>query len=295
MVDRNLLKELKLRIKLIENPPRRALSSKFPVLKRPIIFTRRILRNWGNFLDSSIVRKRSTEFYSNVWARHQSVLIRKLGNSDLRLQKNKIINLKRAIEKLNGIIIPSGKTFSLWYLIGQPSKRRGYVEGMLLAQGRVVEGVGGGLCQLANFLFWIMMHVDVEVVERYHHSYDVFPDSGRVLPFGSGATVLYNFVDLKIKNVSNHPIQLKMWLTDKYLKGQLLSDSVAPKKFHVFEKNHYFIKKGRRFYRYNEIWRETLVLGRIVKEERIVTNLAPVLYDINEEYIAQNNYRLIKI
>ncbi len=293
MIDKNLKKEIALRIKLIERPGRIALSTRYPLLKVPIIFTRRFIRNWQNFFNSRIVRQHSKKFFPNIVARHQSVLIRTLGNSDLRLQKNKVVNLKLSTQKLNGAIIPPGKTFSLWYYVGNPTRRRGYVDGMLLASGKVVEGVGGGLCQLANFMFWIMMHADVEVVERYHHSHDVFPDSGRVLPFGSGATIMYNFVDLKLKNISNHPLQIKIWVGAKYLKGQILSDTKPAKKFHVYERNHCFVKKGKQYYRYNEIWRDTLVLGRLAKSEKIVTNLAPVLYEMSKNYIKENNFKII--
>ena len=49
-----------------------------------------------------------------------------------------------------------------------------------------------------------------------------FPDSGRVLPFGSGATCFYNFLDLKVKTFCA-PLQIKI-MTDTHLKGQLLSE-----------------------------------------------------------------------
>ena len=176
------------------------------------------------------------------------MLRRKLGDSDPRLQEQKITNLKQAVKNLNGVVILPGKFFSLWSIVGEPSAKNGYVNGMLLSGGKVIEGMGGGLCQLSNFLFWIFLHVPSEVVQRYHHSIDVFPDSGRVLPFGSGATILYNFIDLKIKNISDQPLQLKMWITDKHLKGQLLVPKRIESKFHVFEKNHTFIKKDNKYF-----------------------------------------------
>ncbi len=83
---------------------------------------------------------------------HKSVLIRKLGNSDVRLQQQKIKNLSLAVSTIHRVLIKPGETFSFWNLIGEPLARRGYVEGMLLSQGEVIAGVGGGLCQLANLL-----------------------------------------------------------------------------------------------------------------------------------------------
>jgi len=78
--------------------------------------------------------------------KHQSVLVRKLGDSDLTMQYNKVENLKIAIDKLNGIIIKPGETFSFCYLVGCATRRKGYLDGMLLLNGEARAGVGGGLC-----------------------------------------------------------------------------------------------------------------------------------------------------
>ena len=62
------------------------------------------------------------------------------------------------------------------------------MEGMILRNGRVASGVGGGLCQMTNLLYWMTLHTPLTVTERWRHGYDVFPDSNRTQPFGSGAT-----------------------------------------------------------------------------------------------------------
>jgi vancomycin resistance protein VanW len=284
--------------KLIENyktPKREALTKKYPKFKKPIIFVRRFIQNIQNFFNFHIKYSRKKHFFNCVVARHQSVLRRKLGDSNPRLQEQKIQNLKQAIKRLNGVVIKPGDIFSFWQIIGNPTYKKGYVNGMLLSNGEVIEGLGGGLCQLSNFLYWIFLHTPTETVERYHHSKDVFPDSGRVLPFGSGATVLYNFVDLKIKNTSNEPLQLKIWLTDKHLKGKILAPKILPKKFHIFEKNHLFAKKDGEYFRYNEIFRETKINGKIIKTEKITENFAPVLYKVTPEYLQENSFKVLDL
>ena len=229
-----------------------------------------------------------------VVTRHSSPLYRKLGGSDAvieKLQINKVRNLTCAIAKLDGIVIPPGKTFSFWHQVGSVSAKKGYVEGIVLSNGEVGEAIGGGLCQLSNFIFWIFLHCDVAIVERYHHSVDVFPDSGRTIPFGAGATIFSNYIDLQIKNTSPYPFQIKIGLTDTQLKGSILSTNRSEKKFHLYEVNHYFLKcsstsiSDTTYFRYNEIWRDTLVDGIKVKEEKIVENFAPVKYEINEKLI----------
>jgi len=286
-------KEIAERIHNYENPKRIALSRKYPFLKKPIIFLRHLFRDIQNFFDFSIRYERKNDFFDCIVARHQSVLRRRLGDSSPKLQEQKIINLKQAIQRLNGIVIQPNHVFSLWKIIGKPKYENGYVDGMLLSNGKVIEGIGGGLCQLSNFLYWIFLHAPIETVERYHHSMDVFPDSGRTLPFGGGATILYNFVDLKVKNISTYPFQLKIWLTDNHLKGQILSPRPIPQKFHIFEKNHFFIKRGKRYFRYNEIYKEIKIGGQVEKIEKITTNFAPVLYQVTEEYLQKNNFKVL--
>jgi len=278
-----------------ENPRRTALSKRFPMFKGLIIFLRRSFRKLQNILDFRIRYYRRKKLFLYTIARHQSVLKRKLGNSDPRLQDNKIKNIEKAVAKLNGVVIPPGKVFSFWEVVGKPTYWKGYVDGMLLSGDDILEGIEGGLCQVSNFLFWILLHAETEVVERYHHARDIFPDSGRVLPFASGATILYNFIDLKLKNTSPHPIQIHIWLTDTHLKGKIVSNHPARFKFSIKEKKHHFIKKGKKWFRFNEIWREKKKEGKILKTEKVVTNFAPVIYKVSEKKLKEQEYEIIRV
>ncbi|MFA6994756.1 MAG: VanW family protein, partial [Candidatus Paceibacterota bacterium] len=159
---------------------------------------------------------------------HQTILKRKLRHVDMWMQENKINNLKIAIKQLDKLVIEPGQTFSYWRQIGMPTKRKGYLEGMILINGRVISGVGGGLCQLSNLLYWLTLHTPLTVVERWRHDYDVFPDANRSQPFGSGATCSYPNIDLQIKNNTEQKFQLQLALTDEYLQGKWLSDQPIP-------------------------------------------------------------------
>lgn len=222
---------------------------------------------------------------------HKSLLLRKLGNSDMALQHNKVVNLKIAIKKIDGIIIKPGETFSFWKLVGLPTKRKGYVEGMLLSRGKVMVGIGGGLCQLANLLHWMVLHSPLTITERYHHGFDPFPDNGRVLPFGSGATVFYNYVDYQFTNNTPCSFQIKLWLTDKHLKGELLCDHELSHSYHILEKNHQFIKQDNKLYRSNEIWRDVIDkrTGNIKHSEHVTSNFAEVKYPLDEEITSRSS------
>lgn len=213
--------------------------------------------------------------------RHSSLLIRKLGDTDPQLQHNKIINLRIAAEHLTDVIIAPGEQFSFCRLIGKPTRKRGFVDGLQLSRGKAISGIGGGICQLANLIHWLVLHSPLTIIERSQHSYDPFPDEGRVIPFGTGASIFYNYIDYQFRNDTEHHFQLRVWLTEKTLEGELRCDHDLPHKYRVKEKNHAFFKIGERFYRSNEIWKyKTLKCRSEIEEETLITkNFAVVKYE----------------
>ena len=92
---------------------------------------------------------------------------------------------------------------------------------------------------------------------------------------------MYNYRDLRLKNNTNQIFQLKLWLDDKCLNGDLRSDKEMNVKYHVYEKNHFFEQKEKDYFRSNELWREVKNKGRgaiDLKDEFIVRNYAEVKY-----------------
>jgi vancomycin resistance protein VanW len=254
------------------------------------------LRVWQKRLFRQIAWHCSSKRYARLVAgadrlpfrylKHTSKLIRKLGNSDLALQHNKVINLKLAVAAIDGLIIAPGEHFSFCRLVGRPTRKRGYVEGMELSFGEARSGIGGGICQLSNLIHWMAIHSPLVVVERSNHSFDPFPDEGRVLPFGSGAAIFYNYVDLVLHNPTDRSFQLKLNVGETQLEGELLCDQVREHRYHVFQKGHRFVREGERVYRENEIWREVREkgqVGELVERGRLYRNRVVVKYEVGEE------------
>ena len=290
MMNDSLKREIIRRVNNYESPKRIAFSSKYPVLKRPIIFLRCVIKHIQNRLFHNIQTKKGNDFFEYIITSHETELKRTSADVNLRLQENKIYNIKNAVERLNGALIRRGKTFSFWSAVGKPSYKNGYVDGRVYSVGKIVEGVGGGLCQLSTFLYWLFLGAPVKIVERYPHSIDVNPNPRQNISARGGATVLYNFMDLKIKNEFDHPLQLKIWLTGSLLKAEILSTGDTREKIAVFEKNHCFIKKGGRVYQYNEIHREEKTDGGTVKSEKMAANFAEVLYNVTDDYVERNGF-----
>jgi len=210
---------------------------------------------------------------------HQTPLLRKLPKVEMWLQHNKVDNLKTAVKKIDGVVVRPGETFSYWRLIGKPTARKGYKPGMVLVSGKYTSGTGGGLCQLSNLIYWMTLHTPLTVVERWRHSYDVFPDVNRTQPFGSGATCSYNYIDLQIRNDTRQLFCLHVFLTDEFLVGEWKSDKPVQQKYEVYEKDHLITHEPWGGYvRHNRIYRRVLEGEKVIREEPVTENHAIMMY-----------------
>jgi vancomycin resistance protein VanW len=282
---------------------KRPLSKHYPILKSPIQRLKIIHKNL-EYLKPSYNLKQNQNLQLPIFRvkKHKSVLRRKLGDSNPKLQEQKVKNLAIATEKFNGLVIKPNQIFSFWKNLGEPKYSRGFTDGMILDNGKVIVGLGGGLCQMANLLYWLFLHTPLEVKEHHHHLLDIFPDSGRVLPFGSGAGVLYNYGDLQFANKTENSFYLKVCLDDKFLHGEIYTiNQELEITYKIIEREHFFYKQEdeNKIYRTNKIYRLTRqkLGGRLLKEELITYNNSEVLYEIDEEKMAQLNtfYKLKQI
>ncbi len=261
---------------------RKLLSQRHPILYFLAVWVRRIKRQieW-KFDNKKYAKSKNSEKLQYRIKKHQSVLLKKLGESDMQLQINKVTNLNIAAKKINNILIKPGETFSYCKTVGLPTKRKGYLLGMELSFGEAKAGIGGGLCQISNLIHWLILHSPLTVTERHHHSFDPFPDDGRVLPFGSGATIFYNYLDYQFTNNTEDTYQINLWFSEKCLEGELRINRELDVAYHVIEKDHKFLKIKNEYYRKNEIWREKILKfqsGKVIGEELITKNFARVTY-----------------
>lgn len=243
--------------------------------KEYFILKRRI--NWI-FGDAVWATSKENILYENLLFQHKSMILRPLKDVDMYLQENKRKNLELAISHIDKIIIKPQETFSIWKLVGRPTKRKGYLNGLVLNQGKIAKDTGGGLCQLGNLLFWIFAHSPLLVTERYRHGFDVFPDVNRKVPFGAGATLSYNYIDLQVKNETSSSFQINLWLDETHLNGKLLSAEKIRKTFKIEERNHLIKQQPWGGYsRHNQIVQIEEEDG-VKSEKLLVENHAIMMY-----------------
>lgn len=225
-------------------------------------------------------KERRQDSLPYLQASHKTPLLRHLRGEDMELQRNKVVNLRLAAAKLDGVLLRPGETLSYWRLIGKPSARRGYLPGMVLFLGRIGSDVGGGLCQLSNLIFWMTLHTDLTVVERYRHSHDVFPDAQRTQPFGTGATCAYPHRDLMLRNDTQETYQLRLRVGKKNLEGEWLATAPPVHRFEIQERDARMDQAAWGGYvRHNAIWRRVFDRdGRFLEDQPLFTNDAIMMY-----------------
>ena len=214
--------------------------------------------------------------------KHNSLIRRRLGNVDLQLQENKAVNLSIAAPKVNKIVIRPGEIFSFWQLVGAPSEKNGYKTGLTIASGKPSKDIGGGMCQFTNLIHWMILHSSLDIVEHHHHDgVDLFPDFNRVVPFGTGTSILYNYKDYRFKNNTNRHFQLVVYTTDEYLCGELRTTEPLEHSYHIKAEEEFFSREDGIVYRNGKVYRSVIDknTGNVIDKKLIKTNHAQVMYD----------------
>ena len=183
--------------------------------------------------------------------------------------------------KINGIVIHPGEVFSFWHTLGEATEKKGYKEGLVISSGKMISGIGGGLCQMANMIHWLVLNSPLTVTELHHHSDALFPDERRRVPFGTGTSVCYNNIDYRFRNTTDQNVQILVWVEDGELCGELRSEKPFPNRYKLVEENNHFRKEGDTFYRISQVYR--LVIDREtnqeIDKELILDNHSKVMYD----------------
>lgn len=112
-------------------------------------------------------------------------------------------NLRLAAEKINGTVLMPGETFSYNTVVGERTIAAGYKEAAMYQNGEVVDGLGGGICQISTTLYNAVLYSNLEIVERRNHQFvPSYASAGR------DATVVYGSIDFRFKNTRNYPVKI---------------------------------------------------------------------------------------
>ena len=115
-------------------------------------------------------------------------------------------NVINGASKINGTVVYPGETLSVGTQMGPSTRENGYVEAGAYENGKVVQSLGGGICQVSTTLYNAVIRAEMEVVERYEHSMIV----GYVKP-SEDAAIADGVKDFKFKNTLDYPVYLEMY------------------------------------------------------------------------------------
>lgn len=121
-------------------------------------------------------------------------------------------NLKLACKALNGVVLQPGETLSYNATLGQRTEEAGYQQAPAYSGTRLIDTLGGGICQVSSTLYLASLYAELETVERVSHGYPA-----AYMPVGLDATVNWESPDLKIRNCTDFPIKLVAETDDDFV------------------------------------------------------------------------------
>jgi len=122
---------------------------------------------------------------------------------------NRLTNIRRSLELINGICLEPGETFSFNQVVGERTEARGFKVATAYFSGEVTEQVGGGICQVSTTLFNAVVKADLKINERHPHSLTV-----SYVDLGKDAAVDWGNKDLRFTNNTQDKIYICCYLTD---------------------------------------------------------------------------------
>ncbi len=218
--------------------------------------------------------------YGWLLAEHSSPLERTPGAISPDLQRGKETNVAQAAALLDGLVIPPNQVFSHHHTVGRTTRRRGFAKGLELQNGESSGSWGGGLCQVSNSFYWVAVRAGMRIVERHRHGLDLFPDHERTVPFGCGATVVYNYADFRFENPYPEPVMMRARIEGSAFISELWTTRDPGVRIEVEEVEHRFIPDDDGWMRENRIRRRmSTTSGQLLSDEEVAHNTGRVLYE----------------
>ena len=174
---------------------------------------------------------------------------------------NRTTNLKLAANKINGTVLLPGETFSYNKTVGERTIAAGYKDAAIYQNGQVVDGLGGGICQISTTLFNAVLFANLNIVELHNHQFvPSYVGAGR------DATVVYGSKDFKFKNSRKYAIKIECSVSGGVAKFKI---------YGVKEDTEYDVKVNASIisstasYIKSSTYRTLYLKGKAVSKERI--------------------------
>lgn len=116
-------------------------------------------------------------------------------------------NIRVAAAALDGLLVPPGQEVSFNKVVGPRSSEAGYKNAKVIINNQLVDGLGGGVCQVSTTLYNAVLLANLEILDRSNHSLPV-----SYVPIGRDATVVYGVIDFRFRNNTESYIYLRSFI-----------------------------------------------------------------------------------
>jgi len=204
---------------------------------------------------------------------------------DMIYQQNKVFNLKLAAQRLNGLMICPGETFSFWYALHKAQRSVAYKEGLVVRDGVLTTALGGGLCQMSCLLFLLFLHTPLTVVERTGHDVKDFPTEQAGEPPGTDATVSEGWLDLKAKNETGITFQIGIDFDEQKITGGIYTSVQLPFWYEIAGCDLSYFRQNRKVFQTVAVVRRKIdrKTGEMISEERLYEDLCEIGYPLSAD------------
>jgi len=143
--------------------------------------------------------------------------------------ENRSTNIKIAADAINGKIVMPGETFSFNDTVGARSQINGYTTAKGIINNKVVDDIGGGVCQVSTTLYNAILRTNIVSLERYPHTMH-----SSYIGTGLDATVAYGLLDYRFKNSYSYPIYIESTVQNKTVTFVIYSNAaLTSKKYEI--------------------------------------------------------------
>lgn len=207
-------------------------------------------------------------------------------------------NMLLASNKVNGTVLQPGGEFSYNKVVGERTVAAGYRNAKVFENGRVVDGLGGGICQVSSTIYNAALYANLQITERKNHSFSVV-----YTPLGQDATVVMGAIDFRFKNNTKYPIKIVSSVSGGLCTVTILGTMEQPYKVEIVSTvtstkpyetvyvqddtlafgEEKVVQTGQTGYNVSSV-RKVYLNGELIKTEK----LSPSYYSARKEEIARN-------
>lgn len=264
---------------------RKRITQIFPFLIPIRIWQRNLFFNIGMHLDKNKYSKNFGEPLAYTIADAKTLMINENSGYDIVYQENKVYNLKMISKTMNHVLIQPKETFSFCYLAKHSGKYGTYKDGLVLVNNKIVPTKGGGICHLSNLLYYVFLMSPLTIVERHGHKVKSFPNPDQNSLEGIDATIRSGWLDLKVRNNTDHTFQIEIDFDEEYMYARILSDQDSMYEYRIINENFQYIQKN------NDIYESVSVIkigkdkqtGKEISKEKLYDEVVKIEYELPKD------------